>query len=265
MQKPLITKAPLQDQDAFHANTSPLSVHIRALRKCLIQMLVTLIGMVLLLLPWHKEIYTWFSTPLIENLPEQSHMIATSVTSTFVAPLQLILFISLLISLPVLMYVVWQFIRPALHSIEKRLILPLFLSSILLFYIGTTLAHQLVLPTALQFFIHISPEHVLPMTDIQSYLQFCLALFLVFGIVFEIPIVIFILTISHIITVEAWQKQRRFVLVGCFFIAMFITPPDALSMIILAVPMYLLFELGLFSAKIYLKKHNKALNHTESI
>lgn len=248
-----INQLPLRTQTSNQTAVSPLSVHIRALRQCLIQMLSTLFVVVLALLPWHNEIYTWFSHPLLNKLPEQSHMIATSVTSTFVAPLQLILFVSLILSLPILLYWLWRFIRPALHSIEKRLILPLGITSILLFYLGIGLAHQIVLPTALEFFMHISPENVLPMTDIQSYLQFCLALFLVFGLIFEIPIVIFVLTLSHIIPAEAWQKQRRFVLVGCFFIAMFITPPDALSMIMLAIPMYLLFELGLCSAKLYLK------------
>ena len=248
-----INQLPLHAQTSTQMAVSPLSVHVRALRQCLIQMLSTLFFVVIALLPWHSEIYTWFSHPLIKKLPEQSHMIATSVTSTFVAPLQLILFVSLLLSLPILLYWLWRFTGPALRGIEKRLILPLAITSVLLFYIGIGVAHQIVLPTALEFFMHISPENVLPMTDIQSYLQFCLALFLVFGLIFEIPIIIFVLTLSNIITVEAWQKQRRFVLVGCFFIAMFITPPDALSMIMLAVPMYLLFELGLCSAKLYLK------------
>lgn len=242
--------------------SSPLVSHIRALRKCLIQMLATIGLIAILLLPWHKEIYTWFSIPLLKHLPDHSQMIATSVTSTFVTPLQLILFVSLLLSLPALLYVIWHFIHPALHHFEKKLIRPLFIFAISLFYLGIMIAYALVLPTALKFFMQISPEHVLPMTDIQSYLQFCLALFLVFGIIFEIPIVIFILSISQIISIQAWQQQRRFVLVSCFFIAMFITPPDALSMIMLAVPMYLLFEIGLYMAKIYLNRHQIYLPET---
>lgn len=237
-----------------HAPSS-LASHIRALRACLIEMFATIGVIVIFLLPWHKEIYSLFSIPLLKHLPEHSQMIATSVTSTFVTPLQLILFVSLILSLPALIYIVWRLIHPALHQFERKLIWPLFISAVGLFYLGITLAYSLVLPTALQFFMQISPEHVLPMTDIQSYLQFCLALFLVFGVVFEIPIFIFILSISQLIPVQSWQQQRKFVLVGCFFIAMFITPPDALSMIMLAVPMYLLFEVGLYTAKIYLRGH----------
>lgn len=235
----------------------PITGHIQALRKCLMQMIGVLLLLVIGLMPFHKKIYEWVSQPLIEKLPHQSQMIATTVTGTFVASLQLILFVSILISLPLLVYCLWNFIKPGLKHIERKLVLPLFICAIFLFYLGVSGAYYFVLPTALQFFMSISPDSVLPMTDIQSYLQFCLGLFFIFGIIFEIPILIFLLSINHIVSVEVWKQQRRLVLVGCFFIAMFITPPDALSMIMLALPMYLLFEMGLAVANIYLNQKPK--------
>ncbi|ENU87774.1 MAG: twin arginine-targeting protein translocase TatC [Pseudomonadales bacterium RIFCSPHIGHO2_12_FULL_40_16] len=238
----------------------PITGHIRALRKCLIQMLGFVMLLVLGLLPFHKTIYEWISQPLIEQLPNQSQMIATTVTGTFVAPLQLILFVSVLISLPILVYCLWNFIKPGLKHIERRLVLPLFLCAIGLFYLGASGAYYFVLPTALHFFMSISPDSVLPMTDIQSYLQFCLSLFFIFGMIFEIPILIFLLSINQIVSVHVWKQQRRLVIVGCFFVAMFITPPDALSMIMLAVPMYLLFEIGLAVSQLYLNTKRIEIN-----
>lgn len=235
------------------ASQTSFVMHIRALRQCLIQMLACFFLFFIAFIPWHKQIYTWISQPLLRQLPSNSQMIATNVTSTFVAPIQLVFFISFMASLPFLLWIMWRFIRPALFQFEKTLLIGLFLSAMGLFYLGVSLAYQFVLPTALHFFIHISPENVLPMTDIQNYLTFCLGLFFIFGCIFEIPVLIFLLVMSKLISVETLIQQRRLVIVLCFFIAMFITPPDALSMIILAIPMCLLFEIGLLVARIYQK------------
>ena len=244
--------------------SSSLAEHIRALRRCLIQMLCCLSACFFIFMPWHKEIYQIISQPLLAKLPDNSQMIATGVTTTFMAPLQLILFVSLVISLPALLYCLWRFICPALHQIEQKLILPVLMSAIGLFYVGVSVAYFLVLPTALGFFMAISPENVLPMTDIQSYLQFCLTLFMVFGVIFEIPIVIFICLITKLIAVDTLIQHRRGVIVGCFFVSMFITPPDAISMIMLAIPMYLLFELGLAMGRLYLKHQSSTLKDAVS-
>ena len=202
------------------------------------------------LLPFANSTYQILSEPLRAQLPIHSTMIATDVTATFMAPFKLNFFVALLVVMPYIIYQIWAFVRPALYQKEKRLATPLLVSSISLFYLGISFAYFIALPSILHFFIHISPETVAPMTDINSYLSFCLKLFLVFGFTFEIPIITLLLVLIGFVTTQQLKEKRRFIIVGCFFIAMFVTPPDALSMIMLAIPMWLLFELGLCAAKI---------------
>src|SRR5690606_38900436 len=200
------------------------------------------------------QTYQLLSEPLRAQLPESSTMIATDVTATFMAPFKLNFFIALLIAMPFILYQLWVFIRPALYAKEKSLALPLFISSIVLFYSGIAFAYLIALPSILHFFISVSPETVAPMTDINSYLSFCLKLFLVFGFTFEIPIITLILILIGVVSTQTLVEKRRFIIVGCFFVAMFVTPPDALSMIMLAIPMWLLFELGLLAGKLIEKR-----------
>ena len=159
-----------------------------------------------------------------------------------------------MLAMPFIIYQLWSFVKPALYEKEKTLALPLLLSSISLFYIGVAFAYFITLPSILHFFISVSPETVAPMTDINSYLSFCLKLFLVFGLTFEIPIITLVLILIGVVSTDQLIEKRKFIVVGCFFIAMFVTPPDALSMIMLAVPMWLLFELGLFFGKVIEKR-----------
>ncbi|MHA3084180.1 twin-arginine translocase subunit TatC [Acinetobacter sp. ANC 5383] len=223
--------------------------HLEVLRKCLIQMILLMAVMFLCLLPFAQTLYQVFAQPLLQALPANSQMIATDITATFTAPFKLTLFLDFLICLPFLLWRIWSFIAPALYLKEKKLILVLSSLSLILFYLGIIFSRYIVLPSVLYFFMHITPEMVVPMTDISSYLSFCLKLFFTFGLCFEIPVLIILLLLSNIITLEQLLHKRKFIIVGCFFLSMFITPPDLLSMLLLAVPMWGLFELGLFAGK----------------
>lgn len=241
---------PDQPSDQSSNQSQTLLKQLTAFRQCLIHLLLAITVVFIALLPFAKEIYTVFATPLLEKLPTNSQMIATDLTTTFIAPVKLSLFLALLICLPFLLFRIWRFIAPALYFKEKKLILPLFIFSLVLFYLGISFATWVVLPSVLYFFIHATPEAVLPMTDISSYLSFCLTLFFTFGLSFEIPVIIVLLVASKIISIDQLIEKRKFIIVGCFFIAMFITPPDIFSMLFLAIPMTLLFELGILFSKI---------------
>ena len=227
----------------------PITRHLVILRKHLFKIVGVLLGLFLCLLPFASQTYQLLSKPLRAQLPENSTMIETDVPAPFLAQFSLNFFIALLIAMPFILYQLWAFIRPALYLKEKKLALPLLISSIVLFYAGIAFAYLIALPSILHFFISVSPDTVAPMTDINSYLAFCLKLFLVFGFTFEIPIITLLLIIIGVVSTQILVEKRRFIVVGCFFIAMFVTPPDALSMIMLAVPMWLLFELGLVAGK----------------
>lgn len=235
--------------DTSSSMIADLKEHLTILRTCLIHIIVLLTLIFLCLIPFSQELYQIFAKPLLNALPSNSQIIATDITATFTAPFKLTLFIAFLICLPFIVWKIWGFLTPALYIKEKKLISLLGITSLILFYIGICFARFLVLPSVLYFFINIAPDAVLPMTDISSYLSFCLKLFFTFGLCFEIPVLIIILLLSNIATLEQLINQRKFIIVGCFFVAMFITPPDLLSMLLLAIPMWWLFELGLFFGK----------------
>ncbi len=236
--------------DAETLTQMPVMQHVMVLRQHLIKMLGLTLLLFFCLLPFRNAIYQGLSAPLRLQLPQSSSMIATDVTATFMAPFKLNLFVAVVLAMPFILYQLWCFIRPALYQKERRLALPLLGASILLFYAGIAFAYFITLPAILHFFVSVSPETVAPMTDINSYLSFCLKLFMLFGLTFEIPLVTLLLILMGIVSTQSLVKKRRFIIVGCFFIAMFVTPPDALSMIMLAVPMCLLFELGLWLGKL---------------
>ncbi len=234
----------------------PITKHLMILRQHLFKIVGILLILFLCLLPFANSSYQLLSEPLRAQLPTSSSMIATDVAATFMAPFKLNFFVALMIAMPFIMYQLWSFVKPALYEKERFLALPLLVGSIVLFYAGIAFAYFIALPSILHFFISVSPETVAPMTDINSYLAFCLKLFLVFGITFEIPIVTLILILIGVVSTQTLVEKRRFIIVGCFFVAMFVTPPDALSMLMLAIPMWLLFELGLFFGKMLEKRHH---------
>ncbi|MCJ8161037.1 twin-arginine translocase subunit TatC [Acinetobacter sp. A7.4] len=244
------TQAPLEEM--------PITKHLVALRQHLFKIVGLLIVLFFCLLPFANQTYQLMSEPLRAQLPISSSMIATDVTATFMAPFKLNFFVALMLAMPFILYQIWVFIKPALYEKEKSLALPLLVGSISLFYAGIAFAYYVALPSILHFFMSVTPETVAPMTDINSYLSFCLKLFLVFGLTFEIPVITLLLILIGLVSTQQLVEKRRFIVVGCFFVSMFVTPPDALSMIMLAVPMWMLFELGLLFGKLIEKKRRLA-------
>lgn len=234
----------------------PITKHLVALRQHLFKVVGLLLVLFFCLLPFANHTYQLMSEPLRAQLPISSSMIATDVTATFMAPFKLNFFVALMLAMPFIFYQIWAFIKPALYEKEKTLALPLLVGSIGLFYAGIAFAYYVALPSILHFFMSVTPETVAPMTDINSYLTFCLKLFLVFGLTFEIPVITLLLILIGLVSTQQLVEKRRFIVVGCFFVSMFVTPPDALSMIMLAVPMWILFELGLFFGKLIEKKRS---------
>lgn len=231
----------------------PITAHLIELRNHLVRIFSAVLILFVGMIYFAKDLFYYFSLPLKNNLPQGAEMIATQVGSPFLTPIKLTLFVALFIAMPYVLHQVWQFIAPGLYKKEKKVAVPLLLSSILLFYAGVAFAYFLVLPGALKFLLLFAQDVVTPMTDITHYMDFALKLFLAFGVTFEIPIAVFILVLVGAVSTEALEDKRRYIVVGCFAISAVVTPPDGLSMIMLAVPMWLLFELGLFAAKSMIK------------
>lgn len=232
-------------EDPREDREQPLIAHLLELRDRLIKIIVAVMVIFLCLFYFSNDIYRFVSAPLVALLPDNSSMIATDVASPFFAPFKLTLVVSLLVAMPMVLYQVWAFVAPGLYSREKRLVLPLFVSSVLLFYLGIAFAYYVVFPIIFGFFTSSAPENVTVMTDISSYLSFALTLFFAFGATFEIPVAVVILCWMGIIRPAALADKRPYVVVGCFVAGMFLTPPDVLSQSLLAIPMWLLFEVGL--------------------
>ncbi|GAA5005142.1 twin-arginine translocase subunit TatC [Acinetobacter puyangensis] len=249
-----MTEKILEDQPALPA--MKYSEHLKELRKRLIYIIAALLLVFFVLLPFAKHSYDILSQPLVKLLPTNTSMIATDVMSTFITPFKLNLYLAFLITIPFTLYQIWHFIAPALYQTEKKLGLAILALSTLLFFSGIIFSYSLILPLALKFFILASPENVLPMTDINSYLNFCVKLFLAFGLAFQIPILTYLLILTGILSIQQLEQHRKHIIVFFFFIAMFITPPDVFSMLALAVPMWLLFETGLFITKLSIKTQN---------
>ncbi len=199
---------------------------------------------------YSNKIFSFIAQPLLAKLPKDSSLIATSVISPFMTPFKLSFFVGLFIAMPVVLYQAWAFVAPGLYRHEKRFAVPLLLSSVILFYIGVAFAYLFVFPVMFDFFASTTPEGVKMMTDINSYLDFILTMFLCFGVAFEVPVVVVLLVLTNMVTVEKLAEARGYVLIGIFVIAAILTPPDAVSQTIMAGPMYLLYEGGLIMARI---------------
>lgn len=232
----------------------PLIEHLIELRGCLLKSLVAVLIVFLGLFSFANEIYEFVAAPLQRFLPENNTMIATDVAAPFLTPFKLTLYAAIYISVPFILFQIWSFIAPALYRKEKRIAVPILLSSILLFYGGTAFAYFVVFPLVFQFFVGIGPESVAVMTDISSYLSFVIKLFFAFGIAFEIPIATVLLIYGEFLEAKTLAKKRAHVIVGCFVLGMLMTPPDVISQLLLALPMWLLFEAGLFFGHILVKK-----------
>ncbi|MFQ3340233.1 MAG: sec-independent protein translocase protein TatC [Gammaproteobacteria bacterium] len=230
-------------------NKESISSHLLELRTRLIRVLICLGILSVAGIPFASQIYAFVASPLLDILPAGSSMIATQVTSPFMAPLKLVLFSALLITMPYLFYEIWMFMSPGLYKNEKSFVAPLMVSTILLFSAGVAFAYLIVLPIIFKFFIGVAPESIQVMTDINQYLSFVIKLIFAFGIAFEIPIATFLLIRTGIAKKESLIKARPYLIILFFVIGMLLTPPDIFSQLFLAIPMWILFELGLLFSK----------------
>ena len=235
-------------------DTQPLIAHLIELRKRLLNSIIAVIVIFLALVYFANDIYQLVSAPLIKQLPHGATMIATDVASPFFTPIKLTFMVARILSAPVILYQVWAFVAPALYKHERRLVMPLLVSSTLLFYIGMAFAYFVVFPLAFGFLTHAAPVGVLVSTDIKSYLDFVMSLFIAFGVSFEVPVAIVLLCWVGVTTPDDLRKKRPYVLVGAFVVGMLLTPPDVFSQTLLAIPMYCLFEVGLFFSRFYAGK-----------
>ena len=219
--------------------------HLLELRTRLLHAVVAVAIAFVPLAFFSNQLFTLIARPLIDKLPEGASLIATSVVSPFMTPLKLSLMAALFVAMPYVLYQVWAFVAPGLYRHEKRFALPLFLSSVVLFYVGVAFAYYVVFPLMFAFLATTTPEGVRMMTDMASYLDFSLLLFFAFGVAFEMPVATVLLVATGLVKVESLRKHRGYVLLGIFVVAAFLTPPDAISQTFMAVPMYVLYELGI--------------------
>ncbi|APE31264.1 twin arginine-targeting protein translocase TatC [Halomonas aestuarii] len=243
--------------DPQEHNQAPLIEHLIELRSRLMRAVIAILVIFLGLYAFANDIYSFVAQPLMALLPEGSQMIATEVASPFLAPFKLTLVVAVFAAVPYVLHQAWAFVAPGLYDNEKALALPILASSVALFYGGAAFAYYVVFPLLFQFFTQTGPENVAVMTDINQYLNFVLKLFFAFGVAFEIPIATFLLVLSGATTVESLSKKRPYVVLGCFVIGMLLTPPDVVSQSLLAVPMYLLYEVGLLFGRLVRRKREK--------
>lgn len=232
----------------------PLLYHLIELRDRLLR-IVLVVGVVFIaLVPFSNTLFSLLSGPLMAHLPDDSSMIAIEVASPFLIPFKLTLFLALFISIPYVLYQIWSFVAPGLYKHERRLVYPLLLSSTVLFYAGAAFAYFVVFPLVFAFFTSTAPEGVAVMTDISRYLDFVLTLFFAFGAAFEVPIFTILLVWTGVATQESLREKRPYIIVGAFVIGMLLTPPDIISQTLLAVPVWLLFELGVYFSGWFIKQ-----------
>lgn len=238
------------DPEAFEGAETGLFAHLIELRARLIRALAGLLLVFVCLLPFANKLYGWFAQPLLDKLPKGGQLIAVEVASPFFAPLKLAFFVAVFAVMPWLLYQAWAFVAPGLYKREKRLALPLLLSAMLLFYGGCAFAFFVVLPSVFGFLAQVTPDGVAMMTDINAYLDFVLVIFLAFGISFELPVALVILVMLGWVTPKQLSEWRGYAIVGIFIVAAVITPPDVISQLLLAIPMCLLYEVGILAAKL---------------
>nr|VFK37262.1 MAG: sec-independent protein translocase protein TatC [Candidatus Kentron sp. SD]VFK42289.1 MAG: sec-independent protein translocase protein TatC [Candidatus Kentron sp. SD]VFK80561.1 MAG: sec-independent protein translocase protein TatC [Candidatus Kentron sp. SD] len=225
--------------------------HLIELRNRLLRSLLAVLVVLLALVPFANDLYEWLSAPLLKYLPQGTSMIATEVASPFFAPFKLAIVTAIFITMPIIIHQLWAFVAPGLYRKEKRLAYPLMITSIALFYLGAAFAYFAVFPLIFGFFTSVAPEGVEVATDISKYLDFVLKLFFAFSLAFEVPVATILLVSGGFTTPEALASKRPYVIVVAFIIGMLLTPPDVISQTLLALPMWILFEFGIFFSRIY--------------
>jgi len=243
-----------QQEQEREPEEQTLMDHLVELRDRLLHMVLAILIVFIALFAFSEDIFTIAAKPLLALMPEGTSMIATGVTSPFLVPFKLVLLLSVLLTIPYLLHQIWSFIAPGLYVHEKRMAGPLLVSSVILFYCGIAFAYFVIFPILFGFFIGIAPEGVAVMTDIGQYLDFIIAIFLAFGIAFEVPVATFILIAAGVTSADSLADKRPYIIIGAFVIGMVLTPPDVISQSLLAIPIWLLFELGLLMSRIFLKE-----------
>ena len=228
--------------------------HLVELRNRLLRVVLVVAVLLLCLMPFANQLYALLAAPLLAEMPMGSRMIATQVASPFLTPFKLALVAAILIGMPYILYQFWAFVAPGLYRHEKRLVFPLMVSSSFLFYLGMAFAYYVVFPLMFAFFQAVAPEGVEIATDISSYLDFVLKIFFAFGLAFEVPIATVVLVWTGFTTPEALVEKRPYIIVGAFVVGMLLTPPDIISQTLLALPVWVLFELGVIFAKLYVRR-----------
>jgi len=242
----------------------PLISHLLEMRTRVTRMVIAILVLLVVFFPFGNDIYIFVAAPLMDVMPEGTSMIATQVASPFLTPFKLALVTAVFVAMPYLLHQLWSFIAPGLYQHEKRLAVPLLASSVILFYAGAAFAYFVVFPLVFAFLTSVAPEGVAVATDITAYLDFVLTLFFAFGISFEVPIATILLVLAGMTTPDKLAQKRPFVVVGAFVIGMLLTPPDVISQTLLAVPIWLLFEVGIFFSRL-LKRKPKASEEEKSI
>lgn len=223
--------------------------HLVELRTRLIRALLAVVVVFICLFPWAKDLYSLLANPLIAALPQGGQMIATDVVGVFVVPMKVAFLVAFLIALPYVLFQLWAFVAPGLYAHEKKLVLPLVIASSLLFFVGMSFAYFLVFPVIFKFMASIAPEGVAWMTDIEKYLSFAITTFVAFGVTFEVPVIVIVLVRAGIVSIEKLKEARPYVIVGAFIVGAIFTPPDVISQLMLAVPLCLLYELGIILSR----------------
>jgi sec-independent protein translocase protein TatC len=235
-------------------NEQPFLDHLIELRARILRSFMVVVVLFVPIYYFANDLYTFVAAPLMDALPEGSSMIATQVATPFITPFKLAIYAAVFVGVPFWLHQLWSFISPGLYRNEKRFAVPLLLSSVLLFYCGMSFVYFLVFPLVFTFFVSVSPEGVPMMTDIAYYLDFVLKMVIAFGVAFEIPIATMLIAMTGIASAESMAHKRPYVIVGCFIVGMLLTPPDVVSQLLLAIPTWLLFELGVLLARVVEKR-----------
>jgi len=239
--------------------------HLVELRDRLLRAIIAVVVALVCLFPWAKDIYALLAAPLLKALPAGATMIATDVTGTFLVPLKVTLMAAFLLALPYVLWQMWAFVAPGLYHHEKKLAVPVIVSSFVFFLIGMSFAYFVVFPVAFGFFASYAPAGVQMMTDIDKYLSFVLTMFIAFGVTFEVPVIVLVLVRLRMVTIEKLKAIRSYVIVGAFVVGAVFTPPDVVSQLLLAVPLWLLYELGILLARFALPPPREGESEPEAL
>ena len=254
-----MSEKPNPPEDELAGTEQPFVTHLMELRDRLVRALIAVgaAALVLALYPGPAELYDILAQPLVANLPKGATLIATSVISPFMVPLKILMMASFLVALPVVLYQVWAFVAPGLYAHEKKLVMPLVISSTVLFFMGVAFCYFFVFGQVFKFIQSFAPKSITAAPDIEAYLGFVLSMFLAFGLTFEVPIAVVVLARMNVVSIEKLKEFRGYFVVLAFVIAAVVTPPDVVSQLALAIPMCILYELGIWAAQVFIK-HTQA-------